>query len=118
MIGERIQFNTLCITINKEAITLTVKEQLYYFLKHVKLGDYDISTFSDLFTNLVNLEMWKEEFTENEKQTFSELNKYTSRFSPYKEDFKNCPNAFCDEEIIKKQIDIALGNLGIDVYSK
>ena len=50
--------------------------------------------------------------------TFSELNKYTSRFSPYKEDFKNCPNAFCDEEVIKKQIDIALGNLGIDVYSK
>ena len=44
---------------------MTVKKQLYYLLKHVELGDYDISTFSDLFTNLVNLEMWKEEFTEN-----------------------------------------------------
>ena len=53
------------IVANKEAITLTVKKQLYYLLKHVELGDYDISTFSDLFTNLVNLEMWKEEFTEN-----------------------------------------------------
>ena len=45
---------------------MSVKDQLYYLIKHVKLGDYDINTFCDMFTNLVNLEMWKEEFTEKE----------------------------------------------------
>ena len=94
-----------------------VKEQLYYLLKYVKLGDYDINSFCDLYTNLVNLEMWKEDFTEKETAVFHELNKYTSRFSPYEEDLK-LPNVFCDEKTVKEQIDIALANLEIDVSSK
>lgn len=72
---------------------MSVKEQLYYLIKHVKLGDYDINTFCDMFTNLVNLEMWKEDFTEKETAVFNELNKYTSRFSPFEEDLK-LPNVF------------------------
>ena len=96
---------------------MSVKEQLYYLIKHVKLGNYDINTFCDMFTNLVNLEMWKEDFTEKEKEVFRELNKYTSRFSPYEEDLK-LPNVFYDEKVVKEQIDIALANLEIDVAPK
>lgn len=95
---------------------MSVKEQLYYLVKHVKLGNYDINTFCDMFTNLVNLEMWKEEFTEKETAVFNELNKYTSRFSPYEEDLK-LPNVFYDEKAIKEQIDIALKDLEIDIVS-
>ena len=96
---------------------MSVKEQLYYLIKHVKLGDYDINTFCDMFTNLVNLEMWKEEFTEKETIVFNELNKYTSRFSPFEEDLK-LPNVFYDEKAIKEQIDIALKDLEIDIVSQ
>jgi len=95
---------------------MSVKEQLYYLIKHVKLGNYDINTFCDMFTNLVNLEMWKEEFSEKETAVFNELNKYTSRFSPFEEDLK-LPNVFYDEKAIKEQIDIALNDLEIDIVS-
>ena len=95
---------------------MSVKEQLYYLIKHVKLGNYDINTFCDMFTNLVNLEMCKEEFSEKETAVFNELNKYTSRFSPFEEDLK-LPNVFYDEIEIKKQIDIALRDLEIDIIS-
>ena len=91
---------------------MSVKEQLYYLIRHVKLGNYDIKTFCDIFTNLVNFEMWKEEFTEKEKVVFNELNKYTSRFSPFEQDLK-LPNVFFDEKKIKEQIDIAIANLKI-----
>ena len=95
---------------------VSVKEQLYYLIRHGKLGDYDINTFCELFTNLVNLEMWKEDFTEKEKSIFDELNKYTSRFSPYEEDLK-IPNVFYDEITVKEQIDVAIEKLGIDLSS-
>lgn len=95
---------------------MSVKDQLYYLIKHVKLCDYDINTFCDMFTNLVNLEMWKEEFTEKETTVFNELNKYTSRFSPFEEDLK-LPNVFYDEKAIKEQIDKALKELEIDIVS-
>jgi len=95
---------------------MSVKEQLYYLIKHVKLWNYDINTFCDMFTKLVNLEMWKEEFTEKETAAFNELNKYTSRFSPFEEDLK-LPNVFYDEKAIKEQIDIALNDLEIDIVS-
>jgi len=93
---------------------MSVKEQLYYLIKHVKLGDYDINTFCDMFTDLVNLEMWKEDFSEKEKKAFNELNKYTSRFTPYEEDLK-LPNVFYDEKTIKEQIDIVIDKLSIEV---
>ena len=47
---------------------------------------------------------------------FNELNKYTSRFSPFEEDLK-LPNVFYDEKAIKEQIDIALKDLEIDIVS-
>lgn len=95
---------------------MSVKEQLYYLIRHVKLGDYDINTFCDMFTNLVNLEMWKEDFTEKENMAFNELNKYTSRFSPYEEDLK-LPNVFYDEKTVKEQIDVIVEKLRIDLSS-
>ena len=93
---------------------MSEKEKLHYLLKHFKLGEYDINTFCDMFTNLVNLEMWKEDFTEKEKEVFHELNKYTSRFSPYEEDLK-LPNVFYDEKAVKEQIDIAIKMLEVSL---
>lgn len=96
---------------------MSVKELLCYLIKHIKLGNYDISTFCDIFTNLVNLEMRKEVFTEKEKKIFEELNKYTSRFSPFEKNLK-ISNAFYYEKIVREQIDIAIKRLGIDLFSK
>lgn len=93
---------------------MTVKEQLYYLIQRVKMGEYEVATFCDLYTNLVNLEMWKEEFTDLETTVFKELNKYTCRFSQYEEDLK-IPNAFFDEDTVKKQIDIAIMKLDIKI---
>ena len=88
------------------------KEKLYYLIKHVKLGDYDINTFSDLFTNVYNLEVDKSQLNEKENVVFAELEKHTCRFSPFIEDLK-IPNAFYDENTIKKQVDIAIAKLGL-----
>lgn len=93
---------------------MTVREQLYYLIQHVKMGEYDISTFADLYTNLVNIEMWKEEFTDLELAVFKELNKYTCRFSQYEDDLK-IPNAFFDANTVEKQIDIAIDKLDIKI---
>ena len=67
-----------------------------------------------MFTDLVNLEMGKEDFTETETEVFKELNTYTCRFSPYAEDMR-IPNAFYDEDTIKKQVDIAIKKLGMSL---
>lgn len=67
---------------------MDAKEQLYYLLKHVKTGDYDINTFSDLFTTIFNIECDKNSLSEQELKTFSILEGFTCRFSPYEEDFK------------------------------
>lgn len=90
------------------------REQLYYLIKHVKIGEYDINIFCDLFTDIYNLETDKSQLTEAENVVFEELEKYTCRFSPFEEDLK-IPNAFYDEETIRKQIDIAIENLKIEL---
>jgi len=94
---------------------MEAKEQLYYLLKNVKIGKYDIKTFCDLFTVTFNVECDYAELSPAEMNVFSELEEYTCRFSPIEEDLRNYPNTYYDEETIKKQIDIALTNLGIDI---
>lgn len=94
------------------------KEQLYYLLKNVKIGKYDIKTFCDLFTVTFNVECDYAELSSAEMNVFSKLEEYTCRFSPFEEDLRNYPNTYYDEETIKKQIDMAFENLGIDISSK
>lgn len=97
---------------------MEAKDQLYYLLKNVKIGKYDMKAFCDLFTVTFNVECDYEELSQTEMNVFSELEQYTCRYSPFEEDLRNYPNAYYDEETIKKQIDIALTNLEIDIYSE
>lgn len=90
---------------------MTSKEKLYYLLEHVIIGDYDIATFANMYTNIINLELNLSEFTELELNVFTELNKYTCRFSPYVEDLK-LNNVFYDEKTLRQQINIAMEKLG------
>ena len=47
---------------------MTVQEKIYYLLHHVKTGEYDINTFSNLFTDIINLEIKNGDFSEAEMQ--------------------------------------------------
>lgn len=89
---------------------MTSKEKLYYLLEHVIIGEYDMLTFANIYTNIINLELNVSEFTVLELDVFTELNKYTSRFSPYVEDLK-FNNVFYDEKILRQQINVAMKKL-------
>lgn len=89
---------------------MTAKEQLYYLLKQVSNGQYDLNTFADLFTSIFNIQLHKEDCTNEEYEIFFDLNKYTSRFSPYKEDLQLI-NVFFDKNTLMKQIDMTIKKL-------
>ena len=71
---------------------MTPKEQLYYLIKNVMLNKYDINTFCDLFTDIYNTEVDKNVLSPIELNVFSNLEKYTCRFSNIMEDLKNSVN--------------------------
>lgn len=95
---------------------MDAKRQLYYLLENVKKGKYDINTFCNLFTVTFNVECDYESLSKTELNVFSELEQYTSRFSPFAEDLKKYPNTYYNEETIKEQIDIALAKLENDIH--
>ena len=113
MMLQQILFGILN-TLDRSDNIMTGKEQLYYLIKHFQTGEYDTNTFCDLFTTIYNVELDKSELSETELKAFGTLEKYTCRFSPFEEDFKLCPNAFYDENTIKKQIEIAIKTLGLE----
>ena len=109
---QQTQFGILNILDRSDKI-MNTKEQLYYLIKHFQTGEYDINTFCDLFTTIYDIELDKSDLSETELKAFGTLEKYSCRFSPFEEDFKQCPNAFYDENTIKKQIKTAIKALGL-----
>ena len=112
MMLQQTQFGILNILDRSDKI-MNTKEQLYYLIKHFQTGEYDINTFCDLFTTIYDIELDKSDLSETELKVFGTLEKYTCRFSPFEEDFKQCPNAFYDENTVNKQIATAIKTLGL-----
>lgn len=93
---------------------MTPKEQLYYLIKNVMLNKYDINTFCDLFTDIYNTEVDKNVLSPIELNVFSNLEKYTCRFSNIMEDLK-IPSAYFDEFTIKQEVEKAISILNIEL---
>lgn len=89
---------------------MTVKEKLYYLLYHYKDGEYDTNTFCDQFTIIYNTEVDYNTLSETEHKVFRELDRITSRFSPYKEDFK-IPNLYHNEHEVKSKVEEVINRL-------
>ncbi len=93
---------------------MTPKERLYYLIKNVMLNKYDINTFCDLFTDIYNTEVDKNVLSPIELNVFSNLEKYTCRFSNIMEDLK-IPNAYFDDIIIRREVEHAVSILNIEL---
>lgn len=62
------------------------------------------SVFRNEFYYSYSLEISDEDFTEFEKDVFSELDKISSRFSEYEEDHQLDPKAFSTESELRQKI--------------
>ena len=94
-------------------MNVSSKEQLYYLLKHFKTGKYGTESFCNLFTIVFDIDIDKSTLSETELTVFGELEKYTCRFSPLREDIEKYPGTYFDENIIKEKTDWAIKELQI-----
>lgn len=79
------------------------KRRLYQLIEMYLSNKISTTVFCDEFYNCYDLELDKSNFSEIEIQKFEELNKVSSRYSQYEEDFKLDPKAFAtDEEVYEK----------------
>lgn len=90
---------------------MTKKQELYYLLKAFKRGEYDISTFCDVFISIFYPDVPVDELSSFELQMFNEMPEILVRFSPYEEDHRLCAKAFTTEEEVGVAIDIAYSKL-------
>ena len=81
---------------------MTAKEQLWYLIKGVLDGSYEVKTFCDEFCRIYNFETDKAELTEQENKAFDELFHMAARFSEFEEDLKFPNMYFSGEEILAK----------------
>lgn len=80
------------------------KRRLYELIEMYLSGSITASAFCDEFYYSYCLEINFNAFTKLEQECFSELEKVSRRFSPYKADHKLDPFAFSTEAELKKKI--------------
>ena len=67
---------------------MTEKEQLWYLIRGLMEGTYEIETFCSEFTRIYNLETDYEKLSRDENTRFKELRNMTARFSDDEEELK------------------------------
>ena len=80
-------------------LDMTEKEQLWYLIRGVFKGAYDIKTFCSEFTRVYDLEVDYEQLSELENKEFGDLCEMAGRFSDDEKELK-IPNMFFSEESI------------------
>lgn len=80
------------------------KRRLYELIEMYCSGSITASFFCDEFYYSYCLEINSDIFSKVEQECFSELEKVSSRYSPYEEDYKLDPNAFSTEAELKQKI--------------
>ena len=78
------------------------KEKLLYLIEHYKTGDYSTNLFCDLYTKIFNTETDDCEFTDEEWDYYERFMEIASRYSPYKDDFVEYPNAYNNTEMVNR----------------
>lgn len=86
---------------------MTAKEQLWYLIKGLINGSYEVSTFCDEFTRIYNLETDYAQLSAWEHKSFGELCEMAGRFSKDEEELKIPHVYFSREEILSKAKRIA-----------
>jgi hypothetical protein len=84
---------------------LTVKEKIKYLISEYNDGNYTTNDFCDLYTNIFNFEIVKDDYTEEMYTKLQKLMQITSRYSPFEEDQKLDPNAFTKDIDVKKALE-------------
>jgi len=84
---------------------MTKKQQLYYLINEYYNCNYDTVTFCNTYYDVFYPNIPTDELSEFELDEFKEIGKVVSRFSQYKEDFTNCPNAFYNEDDVKSIVE-------------
>ena len=82
---------------------MTEKEQLWYLIRGLMEGTYEIETFCSEFTRIYNLETDYEKLSRDENTRFKELRNMTARFSDDEEELK-IPNVYFSEEKIRSKV--------------
>lgn len=78
---------------------MTAREQLWYLIRGVVNGSYEVTIFCDEFERIYNFETEEEQLSEQERSMFRSLSKMASRFSEFEEDLK-IPNMYYNKEDI------------------
>lgn len=81
---------------------MDIRQQLYYVVEHYLKGDYPTSLFCDVFYDLFYPDQPREYLSLEEFVEFEKLGVAVSRYSQYPEDHLAYPNAFSNDEEIKK----------------
>ncbi|MDR2899403.1 MAG: hypothetical protein LBU94_03735 [Clostridiales bacterium] len=90
---------------------MTKKEELYCLMSLYKKGRYDIATFCDELTRILYYENNAiNELVGHEREAFETLGNVANRYSPYEDD-RNASKWYCDEEEVKKAIELAYSEL-------
>lgn len=78
---------------------MTAREQLWYLVRGVINGSYEVTIFCDEFERIYNFETDNEQLSEQERTMFRSLSKMAGRFSEFEEDLK-IPNVYFNKEDI------------------
>lgn len=76
---------------------MTAKEQLWYLVRGVVSGIYELNTFCDEIYRIYNFETDESQLTELEWELFGTLFKMQGRYSEFEEDLK-IPNMYITGE--------------------
>ncbi len=93
-------------------VIINSKEKLYYLIKEYLQGNYEVSIFCDLFSQVYEKEVDYNELNCNEHKLFRELSKMTARFSSDENDLR-LPNVYFDEKAIRNKVIEILKTLNV-----
>ena len=82
------------------------KDELYYLLRAFLRGEYDIRTFCDAFYDVYYPDRPIKFMDEEEFKCFDKLANVISRYTPFEDDIKACPNAFYSKNDVNKLLGI------------
>lgn len=116
MIKKQIQYGTSNTIINS---MIKNKNYFYSLIDEYLADQINEVTFCDNFINAyVHSNIDFQIMTKEELMYIKNLEKVVSRFSPFEEDFINCPNAFYTKDELKQQIIETKNLLDIILYKK
>ena len=80
------------------------KRHLLWLMDEYLAGQINESVFCDEYYSSFDLEINKDNLTQNELKAYNELNLIVSRFSPFEQDHQLDPRAFSSKDELREEI--------------